>query len=74
MSEGEQNPFKILRDYFRNQLIKYFDTITHTKNLIVDESLLGVVEHLINPPPDSCKVFGYSSLVGHRVSHTQDII
>jgi hypothetical protein len=35
-SEAEQNTFKILKDYFRNQLIKYFEGIQHTKNLIVD--------------------------------------
>jgi len=31
-----QNSFKILRDHFRNQLIKYFESIPTDKNLVVE--------------------------------------
>lgn len=67
MSESDQNPFKILRDYFRNQLTKYLDGIQYTKNLIVDDSLIGIVEHLLTPLPESCRVIGYANLITNKV-------
>jgi hypothetical protein len=43
MADKDENTFKMLRDYFRSQLIKYFDAIPQVKNLIIEQSLLGVI-------------------------------
>ena len=68
-----QNSFKILRDHFRNQLIKYFEGIQTTKNLVVEQSLIGVIQHLLAPLPDSTRVLGYGSLIGYKVSQNFDL-
>lgn len=67
MSSGSEDTFKILKDYFRNQFVKHFEAIPHTKCLIVEKSLLGVVKHLLTQPPESCRVFSYGALFDHRV-------
>jgi hypothetical protein len=41
--EEDTNTFKILKDYFRQQLIKYFDSIPHVKTLMIDPTLINVV-------------------------------
>lgn len=43
---SDSNTFRILKDYFRAQLIKYFDMIPKTKNLIIEPSMVGVIQHL----------------------------
>lgn len=64
----QENTFKILKDYFRMQMIKYFDMIPHSKNLIIDPTLINVVTHLFTQPPESCRVTGFCGLIGHKVS------
>ena len=68
IKESDSNTFKILKDYFRAQLIKYFDMIPHTKNLIIDQTLINVIQHLYTQPPESCRVTGFCGLIGSRVS------
>jgi hypothetical protein len=46
-AKEEENTFKMLKDYFRSQLIKYFDAIPTTKNLIIESSLIGPMQHLL---------------------------
>ena len=69
----DSNTFKILKDYFRNQLIKHFESIQHTKCLIVESSLLGVVQHLFTQPPETCRVQNYGALFDHKVSQNLQI-
>jgi hypothetical protein len=65
--KDNENTFKILKDYFRQQLVKYLDSISHTKNLIIEPNLIGVVKHLLSSVPESCRVNGFGSLVGYQV-------
>lgn len=67
-AKEEENTFKMLKDYFRSQLIKYFDAIPTTKNLIIESSLIGSMQHLLIAQPESCKILGFGTLLSHRVS------
>lgn len=67
MSAASEDTFKILKDYFRNQLVKHFESLPHSKCLVVEKSLLGVVQHLFTQPPETCRVFSYGALFDHKV-------
>jgi hypothetical protein len=47
------NPFKILKDHFRSQLVKYLEGIGTTMNLVMEESLIPIVTNLLTPVPNS---------------------
>jgi len=66
--EEEQSNFKILNNYYKSQMVSFFEKIPTIKSLIIEDTLLPVINHMLVPIPDSARVAGCAELIADKVS------
>ena len=71
---GEQTNFTLLKIYFQNALIKYFESINQQKSVFFEENLLKLLSFVIDSPPQSTKINQNIILTGEKVDIVNDTV
>lgn len=67
MEESDlQNGLKILKEYSKGVMTKYFKQIAFNKTLVVDPSLIGLVSSLLTNLEDNLRVIGMAELTNRE--------
>ena len=65
-----ENGFKVLREYSRSIITKYLKSIKDYKTMIIEPSLMPVIENLLtNPKYEDTYLEGMCDLVLNKVSN-----
>lgn len=60
---------KAMREYYRSHFLKYLKSISATKTLIIEPSLMNIVVDILTREervPDSCRLVGIAELIGDK--------